>query len=88
MDQPHNRPVPTTMWGMTYALKGWGGTTPSPLLELLAVANAMASSLRLGARAVASATRPTLLLQQPSILRGCPFRTGGGSLHEKTIGHG
>ncbi len=72
MDQPHNRPVPTTMWGMTYALKGWGGTTPTtltrgaPLLELLAVANAMASSLRLGARAVASATRPTVLLQRPS----------------------
>ena len=49
-------------------LKGCGGTTPTtltrgaPLLELLAVANAMASSLRLGAGAVASATRPTVLL--------------------------
>ena len=29
------------------ALKGCGGTAPSPLLEILAVANAMASSLRL-----------------------------------------
>ena len=65
--------MPTTIWGMTtYTLKGCGGTTPTtpravpPLLELLAVANAMASSLRLGAGAVASATRPTVLLQQPS----------------------
>ena len=44
---------------------GCGGTTPSPLLELLAVANAMASSLRLGAGAVASATRPTPLADHP-----------------------
>ena len=35
-----------------YTLKGWGGTTPTtlrvvpPLLELLAIATAMASSLR------------------------------------------
>ena len=63
-----------------YKLKGWGGTTPTtlravpPLLELLTVATAMASSLRLGSGAVASrlpvrgahGKRPTVLLQQPS----------------------
>ncbi len=54
---------------------GCGGTAPTtlrvvpPLLEFLAIATAMASSLRLGARTVASATRPTVLLQQPSHLR-------------------
>ena len=47
-------------------LVGCGGTAPSPLLELLTVATAMASSLRLGPGAVASATRPAVLLQQPS----------------------
>ena len=51
-----------------YKLKGCGGTTPTtlrvvpPLLELLAIATAMASSLRLGSGTVASATRPTVLL--------------------------
>ena len=33
---------------------GYGGTAPSPSLELLAVATAMASQLRLGYGAVAS----------------------------------
>ena len=52
-------------------LKGSGGTTPTtltrgaPLLKLLAVANAMAPSLRLGAGAVACATRPTPLADHP-----------------------
>ena len=59
-------------------MKGWGGTTPTtlravpPLLELLAVANAMASPLRLGAGAVASRVpvrehgwRPTPLSDHP-----------------------
>ncbi|MED5198355.1 MAG: hypothetical protein VYB51_01005, partial [Gemmatimonadota bacterium] len=57
-------------------LKGCGGTTPTtltrgaPLLKLLAVANAMASSLRLGAGAAASATRPTPLADHPPWLLG------------------
>ena len=61
---------------MTLHVEGCGGTAPTtlravpPLLELLAIAKAMASSLRLGSRAVASATRPTVLLQQPSARRG------------------
>ncbi len=84
-DQPPNRHVPTTRWGMIYALKGWGGTAPTtltrgaPLLELLAVANAMASSLRLGAGTVASPTRPTVLLQQPSRVRGSRASLARGS---------
>ena len=58
--------------------KGWGGTAPTtlravpPLLELLTVATAMASSLRLGSGAVASPTRSTVLLQQASSLAGDP----------------
>jgi len=48
-----------------YTLKGCGGTTPSPLLELLAIATAMASSLRLGAGTVASATRPIPFSDHP-----------------------
>ena len=51
-DQPHNRPVPTIMKGMTYTFVGCGGTAPSPLLEFLAIATAMASSLPLGASVV------------------------------------
>ena len=63
-----------------YELKGCGGTAPTtlravpPLLELLAVATAVASSLRLGSGAVALATRPTVLLQQPSNDRSGPDR--------------
>ena len=54
MDQPRNRHVPNTMAERTHESVGCGGTAPSPSLELLAVATAMASQLRLGYGAVAS----------------------------------
>ncbi len=41
-------PAPNIMSDMIYQVVGYGGTAPSPSLELLAVATAMASSLRLG----------------------------------------
>ena len=46
MDQPRNRHVPSTMVERTHESVGCGGTAPSPSLELLAVATAMASSPR------------------------------------------
>ena len=51
---------PPPFWAGRYTFVGCGGTIPTtlrvvpPLLELLAIASAMASSLRLGAGAVAS----------------------------------
>ena len=60
-----------------------GGTAPSPSLELLDVATAMSdppaagAPFRLGSGAVAPATRPTVLLQQPSR----PSARGGCGRH-------
>ena len=53
MDQPRNRHVPNTMAERTKECVGYGGTAPSPSLELLDVATAMPSKLRLGYGAVA-----------------------------------
>ncbi len=58
MDQPRNRQVPNTTAEKTDESVGWGGTAPSPSLELLAVATALASSHRLGSGAVASHCGP------------------------------
>jgi len=66
-------------------LKGWGGTTPSPLLELLTVATTTASSLHLGPETVASPTRPTVPLQQPS---RSPSRAARRSRAAFTVGAG
>ena len=79
---------------------GCGGTAPTtlravpPSLEFLAIATAMASSLRPtlsrgypGSSAVASATRPTVALQQPSqeaVLRW----TGEGLAFSGRVGSG
>jgi len=41
-------PAPSTMSNIIYQVVGYGGTAPSPSLELLAVATAMASSHHLG----------------------------------------
>ena len=46
MDQPRNRHVPNTMAERTKECVGYGGTAPSPSLELLDVATAMPSKLR------------------------------------------
>ena len=53
MDQPRNRHVPNTMAERTKECVGYGGTAPSPSLEVLDVATAMPSKLRLGPGAVA-----------------------------------
>jgi len=56
-------PAPGTMSEICTVLVGCGRTAPSPSLGLLSVATAMASSLRLGAGAVARATRGIILVQ-------------------------
>ena len=58
MDQPRNRHVPSTRMRETDECVGCGGTAPSPSLELLDVATAMPSKLRLGYRAVAPQRGP------------------------------
>ena len=49
---------PTPNVTVPYKFVGCGGTAPSPSLELLSVATAMASSLRLGYEAVAPQRGP------------------------------
>ena len=58
MDQPRNRHVPNTMAERTRKSVGCGGTAPSPSLELLDVAMARPSKLRLGYGAVAPQRGP------------------------------
>ena len=51
-------------------VEGFSGTAPSPLLKLLAVASAMASSLRLGYGVVALQRGPLSFFN--SLLVDCP----------------
>ncbi len=73
-----DHPAPNTMYAMTKQCVGYGGTAPSPSLELLDVATAMPSKLRdprlarvpLWGRG--TVTRPAVLL--PRAARGLRAR--------------
>jgi len=61
---------PTDELIRAYMVEGFNGTAPSPLLKLLSVASAMASSLRLGSGAVALQRGPLSFFN--SLLVDCP----------------